>query len=102
MDGRAVFKMATTNMIAVAQEVLARNEVHMEDVSLVLMHQANKRINEYCQKALGHPGREGPAQHRALREHHRRHHPPPLGRSGARAAASSPATSSCWSPSAPG
>ncbi|PYQ52171.1 MAG: 3-oxoacyl-ACP synthase [Acidobacteria bacterium] len=55
MDGRYVFKMATTNMIAVAQEVLARNEVTMDDVSLVLMHQANKRINEYCQKALGIP-----------------------------------------------
>ena len=55
MDGRAVFKMATTNMIAAAQEVLARNEVRLEDVSLVLMHQANKRINEYCQKALGIP-----------------------------------------------
>ena len=27
----------------------------MDDVSLVLMHQANKRINEYCQKALGLP-----------------------------------------------
>jgi len=55
MDGRAVFKMATTSMIAAAQEVLARNEVRVDDVSLVLMHQANKRINEYCQKALGIP-----------------------------------------------
>jgi len=55
MDGRAVFKMATTNMVAAAQEVLARNELRIEDVSLVLMHQANKRINEYCQKALGIP-----------------------------------------------
>ena len=55
MDGRAVFKMATTNMIAASQEVLARNEVRIEDLSLVLMHQANKRINEYCQKALGIP-----------------------------------------------
>src|SRR6185295_18838050 len=55
MDGRAVFKMATTNMITAAQEVLARNEVRIEDVSLVLMHQANKRINEYCQKTLGIP-----------------------------------------------
>ncbi|HET6898625.1 MAG TPA: beta-ketoacyl-ACP synthase III [Vicinamibacteria bacterium] len=55
MDGRAVFKMATTNMITAAQEVLARNEVRIEDVALVLMHQANKRINEYCQKMLGIP-----------------------------------------------
>jgi 3-oxoacyl-[acyl-carrier-protein] synthase-3 len=55
MDGRAVFKMATTHMVAAAQEVLARNEVTVDDVSLVLMHQANKRINEYCQKSLGVP-----------------------------------------------
>jgi 3-oxoacyl-[acyl-carrier-protein] synthase III len=55
MDGRAVFKMATTNMVAVAQEILNRSEVKVEDLSLVLMHQANKRINEYCQKALGLP-----------------------------------------------
>jgi 3-oxoacyl-[acyl-carrier-protein] synthase-3 len=55
MDGRAVFKMATTSMIAVAQEILARNHLEAKDLSLVLMHQANKRINEYCQKVLGLP-----------------------------------------------
>jgi 3-oxoacyl-[acyl-carrier-protein] synthase-3 len=55
MDGRAVFKMASVRMVEVAQEVLRRNEVSLDAVSLVLMHQANKRINEYCQKALGLP-----------------------------------------------
>jgi 3-oxoacyl-[acyl-carrier-protein] synthase-3 len=55
MDGRYVFKMATTRMIEVTQEILARNGVSTADLSLVLMHQANKRINEYCQKALGLP-----------------------------------------------
>ena len=55
MDGRYVFKMATTRMIEVAQRVLERNGVKMEDLAMVLMHQANKRINEYCQKALGIP-----------------------------------------------
>src|SRR5262245_42681036 len=53
MDGRYVFKMATTSMIEVSQEILARNGLKVTDLSLVLMHQANKRINEYCQKALG-------------------------------------------------
>jgi 3-oxoacyl-[acyl-carrier-protein] synthase-3 len=53
MDGRHVFKMATTSMIEVTRSVLARNRVRPEDVKLVLMHQANKRINEYCAKALG-------------------------------------------------
>jgi 3-oxoacyl-[acyl-carrier-protein] synthase III len=55
MDGRHVFKMATTRMIEVAQQVMSRNGIGTGDLSLVLMHQANKRINEYCQKALGLP-----------------------------------------------
>ena len=55
MDGRFVFKMATTRMLETAQALLARNEVRIEDLSLVLMHQANRRINEYVQKALGLP-----------------------------------------------
>jgi 3-oxoacyl-[acyl-carrier-protein] synthase-3 len=53
MDGRYVFRMATTKMVAVAQELLARNGLKADDLALVLMHQANLRINEYCQKALG-------------------------------------------------
>jgi 3-oxoacyl-[acyl-carrier-protein] synthase-3 len=55
MDGRYVFKMATTRMVEVAEELLARNGVKVEDLAVVLMHQANRRINEYCQKALGLP-----------------------------------------------
>jgi len=55
MDGRYVFKMATTRMVEVAQEILKRNGVGVSDLKMVLMHQANKRINEYCQKALGIP-----------------------------------------------
>jgi 3-oxoacyl-[acyl-carrier-protein] synthase-3 len=55
MDGRHVFKMATSHMIEAAQAVLARNGVTTADLKMVLMHQANKRINEYCQKALGLP-----------------------------------------------
>jgi 3-oxoacyl-[acyl-carrier-protein] synthase III len=55
MDGRYVFKVATTRMLESAQEILERNRLRPQDVSLVLMHQANLRINEYCQKALGLP-----------------------------------------------
>jgi 3-oxoacyl-[acyl-carrier-protein] synthase-3 len=55
MDGRYVFKMATTKMADVTQQVLARNGVRPDDLSLVLMHQANRRINEYVQKLLGLP-----------------------------------------------
>jgi 3-oxoacyl-[acyl-carrier-protein] synthase-3 len=60
MDGRHVFRMATTRMVEVAQAVLARNGVTADDLSLVLMHQANRRINEYCQKALGLPDEKVP------------------------------------------
>lgn len=55
MDGRYVFKMATTNMIEVSEAILKRNGIEVEDLAMVLMHQANRRINEYCQKALGIP-----------------------------------------------
>jgi 3-oxoacyl-[acyl-carrier-protein] synthase-3 len=55
MDGRAVFKMATTKMIEVATELMKRQGVSISDLSLVLMHQANLRINEYCAKQLGIP-----------------------------------------------
>jgi 3-oxoacyl-[acyl-carrier-protein] synthase-3 len=55
MDGRYVFKMATTNMAESAQKVLDRNGVSIADVKLVLMHQANKRINEYVQNLMQIP-----------------------------------------------
>jgi 3-oxoacyl-[acyl-carrier-protein] synthase-3 len=55
MEGRHVFKLATTRMAEVAREILRRNGLALSDVSIVLMHQANLRINEYVQKALGIP-----------------------------------------------
>jgi 3-oxoacyl-[acyl-carrier-protein] synthase-3 len=53
MDGRFVFNLATTRMVEVAQSVLRAHGVAASDLKLALMHQANKRINEYCAKALG-------------------------------------------------
>jgi 3-oxoacyl-[acyl-carrier-protein] synthase-3 len=55
MEGRAVFKMATTRMAEVTTALLKRNGLAVSDVSMVLMHQANRRINEYVQGALGIP-----------------------------------------------
>jgi 3-oxoacyl-[acyl-carrier-protein] synthase-3 len=55
MDGKVVFKMATTKMIEVANEVMKRQGVTISDISLVLMHQANMRFNEYCARQLGIP-----------------------------------------------
>jgi 3-oxoacyl-[acyl-carrier-protein] synthase-3 len=60
MDGRYVFKLATQRMVEVTGEILSRNNVRIEDLSMVLMHQANKRINEYVQKALGIPDEKVP------------------------------------------
>ena len=41
--------------LAYGQSLLARHGLSVADLKLVLMHQANLRINEYCQKALGLP-----------------------------------------------
>jgi 3-oxoacyl-[acyl-carrier-protein] synthase III len=60
MDGRHVFKMATTHMVEVARSLLSKNGVAVDELKLVLMHQANKRINEYCAKALGVPDEKVP------------------------------------------
>jgi 3-oxoacyl-[acyl-carrier-protein] synthase-3 len=42
-------------MANVAREILERNHLKLDDISMVLMHQANKRINERVQKMLGIP-----------------------------------------------
>jgi len=55
VEGRAVFKLATTLMAEVTQEILRRNHLLIDDLSMVLMHQANLRINTYVQKMLGLP-----------------------------------------------
>jgi 3-oxoacyl-[acyl-carrier-protein] synthase-3 len=55
MDGRFVFKSATTRMAAVTREILDRNRLSINDLAMVLMHQANRHINDYVQRALGIP-----------------------------------------------
>jgi 3-oxoacyl-[acyl-carrier-protein] synthase-3 len=55
MDGRAVFKLAVTRMPEVTREVLGRFSYTVADLDLLVMHQANLRINEAAQKALGLP-----------------------------------------------
>jgi 3-oxoacyl-[acyl-carrier-protein] synthase-3 len=53
VEGRQVFKLATTSMPAIVREITAKHGLSVEDLSLLLMHQANLRINEAVQKALG-------------------------------------------------
>lgn len=55
MDGQAVFKMASARMTSVARAVLDRNGVRPADLAMVLMHQANRRINELVQRMLEIP-----------------------------------------------
>ena len=55
VEGRQVFKLATTAMPMIVREVVAKHGFSLDDVSLLLMHQANLRINEAVQKSLGLP-----------------------------------------------
>jgi 3-oxoacyl-[acyl-carrier-protein] synthase III len=55
MEGRQVFKFAVTRMPEATRQVLADRSYGLEDLDLLIMHQANLRINEAAQKALGLP-----------------------------------------------
>jgi len=55
VEGRQVFRLATTAMPQIVREVLEKHGLSLEALSLLLMHQANLRINEAVQKHLGLP-----------------------------------------------
>lgn len=55
VEGREVYRLAVTHMPQVTREILARNGLETDDLDLVVMHQANLRINEGVQKRLGLP-----------------------------------------------
>ncbi len=55
MKGREVFKEAVRRMSAVAGELLATTGLTLEDVTLVVPHQANLRIIQAVAKVLGVP-----------------------------------------------
>lgn len=55
MNGRAVYKAAVTRIPEVIREVCAAHQLTLDDVTLVIPHQANLRINEAVQKALQLP-----------------------------------------------
>jgi 3-oxoacyl-[acyl-carrier-protein] synthase-3 len=55
MDGRSVFKLAVTRMPEATVEVLQRCGYTPKDLDLLVMHQANLRINEKAQQVLGLP-----------------------------------------------
>jgi 3-oxoacyl-[acyl-carrier-protein] synthase-3 len=55
VEGRKVYALAVTFMPKVTFEVLERNGLKIDDLDLVIMHQANLRINEGVQKRLELP-----------------------------------------------
>jgi 3-oxoacyl-[acyl-carrier-protein] synthase-3 len=55
MDGRSVFKLAVTRMPEVTRQVLEDHGYGVDDLDLVVMHQANLRINEVARRQLGVP-----------------------------------------------
>ena len=55
MDGRQVYKMAITKMPEAVVEVCAKVGVSVNDIDLLIPHQANLRISEAVQKSLKLP-----------------------------------------------
>jgi 3-oxoacyl-[acyl-carrier-protein] synthase-3 len=55
VEGRKVYALAVTFMPQVTLEILERNSMTLDDLDLVIFHQANLRINEGVQKRLGLP-----------------------------------------------
>ncbi len=55
MDGREVFRFATRVLGQVAQEAIQKAHLKLEDISLVIPHQANQRIIESAMHYLNLP-----------------------------------------------
>ncbi len=55
MEGRKVFKNAVTRMPQVIMEGMIANQLKLEDIDLLIPHQANLRINEMVGKMMGLP-----------------------------------------------
>jgi 3-oxoacyl-[acyl-carrier-protein] synthase-3 len=55
MEGKQVFKLAVTRMPEATHQVLREAGYGIDELDLLVMHQANLRINEFAQKALGLP-----------------------------------------------
>lgn len=55
MDGKAIFKQAIVKLPQVAKEVLDKSGLTMQDIDLVIPHQANLRINQMFQQSMQLP-----------------------------------------------
>src|SRR5690606_26595901 len=52
MDGQSVFKKAVVKFPEVIQESLTENGMTLEDIDLLVPHQANLRISQFIQQKL--------------------------------------------------
>ena len=55
MDGKAVFKHAVEKLPTLVHSILGRNGYTLDDVAVLVPHQANMRINELVARNLGLP-----------------------------------------------
>ena len=55
MDGRTVFKLAVTLLPILAEELLKKARIQLEDLDMVIPHQANLRINEAFRDRMNIP-----------------------------------------------
>jgi len=55
MNGRRVFTMAVGKLPEVINEALEENGLTIDDIDLLVPHQANLRINEHVAKEMGIP-----------------------------------------------
>ena len=55
MDGKTVFKLAVTRLPKVTEELLAKANMKIEDLNMVIPHQANLRINEAFRERMNIP-----------------------------------------------
>ena len=55
MDGKTVFKLAVTLLPKVTEELLAKANMKIEDLDMVIPHQANLRINEAFRERMNIP-----------------------------------------------
>lgn len=53
MDGKKVFKHAVTKMPKAIKLICERNQIQVQDIDVLIPHQANLRINEMVGQALG-------------------------------------------------
>ena len=55
MNGREVFRFATRVMAHATQEAVEAAQLKMEDIDLIIPHQANQRIIEAAARGLNFP-----------------------------------------------